>query len=117
MSKKTIKIISAILMSMILIFSVSNMVFADLNPATLTGSNVSSGEAEAFGNKIIGILKVIGSIAAVIILMVLGFKYMMGSAEDKADYKKSMIPYLIGAVCIFLAPMIAGAIYNFIKLQ
>lgn len=115
MNKKTIKIISAILVSMVLIFSISNMVFAAVNPGTLTGTDVSSQEAEDFGNRIIGILQVIGSIAAVIVLMILGFKYMMGSAEDKADYKKSMIPYIVGAVCIFLAPMIAGAIYNFIN--
>ena len=115
MKKKTIKIISAILMSIILIISVSNMVFA-INPASLTGNeptNVSA--ATDFGNKIIGILQVIGSIAAVVILMILGFKYMMGSAEDKADYKKSMIPYIVGAICIFLAPIIAGAVYDFVK--
>ena len=38
---------------------------------------------------------------------------MMGSAEEKAEYKKVMIPYLIGAVLIFAAPYIAGAIYTF----
>ena len=116
MNKKTIKIISAILMSMILIFSVSNMVFAEVNPGTLKGSDPSNTSAiEGFGNQIIGVLRVVGSVAAVIILMILGFKYMMGSAEDKADYKKSMIPYIVGAVCIFLAPMIAGAVYDFLK--
>lgn len=116
MNKRTIKIISAILISMVLIFSISNMVFAEVNPATLTGTDpTSTTTVTDFGNQIIGVLRVVGSIAAVIILMVLGFKYMMGSAEDKADYKKSMIPYLIGAVCIFLAPMIAGAVYDFLK--
>ena len=39
----------------------------------------------------------------------------MGSAEEKAEYKKVMIPYLIGAVLIFAAPYIADAIYNFSK--
>lgn len=116
MNKRTIKIISAILIAMMLIFSVSSMVCAFNGPGSYTGNPPSdSSDIDNLGNKIIGVLRVIGSIAAVVILMVLGFKYMMGSAEDKADYKKSMIPYLVGAVCIFLAPIIAGAIYNFIQ--
>lgn len=116
MNKKTIKVISIILISMILIFSIANIAFAAVNPASLTGTDPSSTTAvTGFGNQIIGILRIVGSVAAVIILMVLGFKYMMGSAEDKADYKKSMIPYLVGAICIFLAPMIAGAVYDFLQ--
>jgi type IV secretory pathway VirB2 component (pilin) len=116
MNKKTIKIVSIILMAMVLIFSIANMALAAVNPADLTGTDPTDTSAvTGFGNQIIGILRIVGSIAAVIILMVLGFKYMMGSAEDKADYKKSMIPYLVGAICIFLAPMIAGAVYDFLQ--
>lgn len=115
MNKKTIRIVSAILITIILIFSISNVVLAK-SPADYTGTPpTNSGDIDNLGNKIIGILQVLGSIAAVVILMILGFKYMMGSAEDKADYKKSMIPYIVGAVCIFLAPVIAGAIYNFVQ--
>lgn len=114
MSKKTIKILSAVLMSMILVFSISNMVFATLTPGQMTGStSISTTKLQSVGNGIIGVLKVVGVILSVIVMMILGFKYMMGSAEDKADYKKSMIPYLVGAVCIFIAPFIAGAIYEF----
>ena len=51
-----------------------------------------------------------------IILVVLGIKYMMGSAEEKAEYKKTMIPYVVGAILIFLAPMIANMIYTLVQL-
>ena len=37
---------------------------------------------------------------SVITLVVLGIKYMVGSIEERAEYKKSMIPYLIGAFLI-----------------
>lgn len=33
--------------------------------------------------------------------MILGIKYMLGSTEQKATYKKSMLPYLVGAVLLF----------------
>ena len=36
----------------------------------------------------------------------MGIKYMLGSVEEKADYKKDMIPYLIGAVLLFAITVI-----------
>ncbi len=121
MNKKTIKIISAILIALIVTFSFTTMVSAANEtevggPGTYTGIKPNNtSDIDKLGNQVIGVLQVLGSITAVVVLMILGFKYMMGSAEDKADYKKSMIPYLVGAVCIFLAPFIAGAIYSFVK--
>ena len=35
---------------------------------------------------------------------------MMGSAAEKAEYKKTMIPYLVGAVLIFGASAIVQAV-------
>ena len=35
---------------------------------------------------------------------------MMGSASEKAEYKKTMIPYLVGAVLIFGASAIAKVV-------
>ena len=37
---------------------------------------------------------------------------MMGSTDEKAEYKKSMLPYVIGAVLVFAASSIASVIYN-----
>ena len=37
---------------------------------------------------------------------------MMGSAEEKAEYKKTMIPYLVGALLIFAATTIVNVVYN-----
>ena len=42
----------------------------------------------------------LGIITAVITIVVIGIKYMIGSVEEKAEYKKTMIPYLIGVVMI-----------------
>ena len=38
---------------------------------------------------------------------------MMGSAEEKAEYKKTLVPYVIGAGLVFAASTIAGVIYTF----
>ena len=67
------------------------------------------------GNSIIKIITTVGSIISVIVLVIMGIKYMMGSIEEKATYKKTMLPYVIGAVLLFAASTIASVIYNVAK--
>ena len=43
------------------------------------------------GESIIGMIRTVGVLVAVGILMVLGIKYMMGSVEEKAQYKKILV--------------------------
>jgi len=64
------------------------------------------------GNTIIGFIRTVGSIASVIVLAVIGIKYMMGSVEEKAEYKQTMRPYLIGAVLVFGITNILAIIVN-----
>ena len=47
-----------------------------------------------------------------ILLLVIGIKYMMGSASEKAEYKKTMIPYIVGAVLIFAGTSLVRVIYS-----
>ena len=70
--------------------------------------------AAKIGNQILGIIQVVGIILSVGCLMILGIKYMMGSAEEKAEYKKTFIPYLIGAFLLFAASAFAKTIYNWV---
>ncbi len=74
------------------------------------GGSANVTQINTVGSNIVSIVTTIGIIVAVVILLVLGIKYMMGSAAEKAEYKKTMIPYLIGAVLIFSASAIAKAI-------
>ncbi len=66
-------------------------------------------------NKIIGAFQAIGSIVSVLALVIIGVKYMIGSIEEKAEYKKTMINYIIGAILVFAISNISAAIYNFTK--
>ena len=111
---KLSKVLSIVAIAMILLASVSNVVLA-LDPGTLTPTTNGTGVAgiTGIGNKVIGFLQVGGSVLAVGVLVVLGIKYMMGSAEEKAEYKKTMVPYIVGAVLIFGAVNIGGWIYDF----
>ena len=66
----------------------------------------------SIGNQIIGIITTVGVVVAVVVLLVLGIKYMMGSASEKAEYKKTMIPYLVGAILIFAASAITKVVVS-----
>lgn len=61
-------------------------------------------------NQIIGAIVTVGTVVSVITLAILGIKYMLGSVEEKAEYKKSMMPYLIGAVLLFASSTIVNII-------
>lgn len=108
--KKFLKI--GIVLVFIVMFVFTNIYAFSIND--LNGEGSTTGNLKATGNKTITILSVIGSLISVIVLIVLGIKYMLGSTEEKSEYKKSMLPYVIGAVFVFASSAIAGAIYNII---
>lgn len=114
---KTSLKIKAMAISIILvtIFAVTFIAFesnAAVDPSTLTGTTVTTTAIENLGNQAITIVSTIGSVAAVIVLIVLGLKYMMGSTEEKAEYKKTLMPYVIGAILVFAASAIAGVVFS-----
>lgn len=43
----------------------------------------------------------IGIVAAVIVGTLLGIRYMIGSVEEKAEYKETLFAYLISCVVVF----------------
>ena len=117
MNKKIMKVLSILLISIMMI-SMSTMVFADnITPGNFTGSteNMSNAVTDitSLGNNVIGVLRTVGIVLSVIVLIVIGIKYMMGSPEEKSEYKKSMMPYIIGAALIFAASVFADVIYGF----
>ena len=114
MNKKLTKILATILM-IAMIVSVAATCFA-ITPSDIKGDTTTQGATEIsnVGKSIVGILQTVGIILSVIVLIILGIKYMMGSAEEKADYKKSMIPYLVGAILIFAASALAQVVYQFV---
>ena len=113
MNKTVIKVMTALLIVMMMV-SISVSSFA-LTPGEIEGNTDAQGTNEItnVGNSIVGILQVVGIVLSVIVLIVLGIKYMMGSAEEKAEYKKTMMPYIVGAALIFAASAFAQVIYQF----
>lgn len=83
------------------------------NPGGLDDAFDDAGGLVDMGATLIGIIRVIGIIVTVVTLMILGIKYMTGSVQEKADYKKTMIPYLIGVALFFSLSQIIPIIIDF----
>lgn len=66
-------------------------------------------------NVIFTAIRIIGIILSVVILIIIGIKYMLGSVEEKAEYKSTLLPYLIGAFLLFTGSLIPQLIYKFMK--
>ena len=112
---KMIKIATFVTVAIMLIMTVSNVFAAtSTNPGNFTGNidGMKTDDISKWSNNIIGVISMVASAAAIVILIILGVKYMMGSAEEKAEYKKTLIPYIIGAVFVFGASALTGIIYN-----
>lgn len=71
----------------------------DWNPTSSTAHEEE--KLAEIGNKIVGTLQAIGSVVSVVAIMIIGIRYMVCSVEEKAQYKETMWPYLIGAVLVF----------------
>lgn len=103
--KKRVRIFSIIMLIIITLSSfMATISYADLiNPNDYNPNNSNDEVPEKFTN-MVGIIattiQTIGVILSVIVIGLLGIKYMTGSVEERADYKKSMIPFLIGTVLI-----------------
>lgn len=101
-----------------ILFILNSSVFA--NPVTEFQESISTGgtgaqEIKDKGGEIVGVIQVVGTAVSVGMLIVIGIKYVLGSADEKASYKKSMLPYLIGAVLIFGFSNITQVIYEWAK--
>ncbi len=115
--KKQVKILSIALIVLTILLAISNVVLATDIPGKIDqiaqgNSSANTTKVVNFGATIVTIMQTVGIVVAVVVLLILGIKYMMGSAEEKAEYKKTMIPYLVGAVLIFASTTIVNVVYN-----
>lgn len=116
MSKNKIaKIITILILIFILLGTVYVYAVGDpfTNPGDWAPGNLE--EDRKFTDKVanvLGVIQVIGIIVAAIVLVIAGIKFMFGSIEEKAEYKKAMIPYLIGSVLLVAATTIPKIAYE-----
>lgn len=80
----------------------------DYNPGSMKGYDKVAAKAGG----VLNVIQVIGIALSIIVLIILGIKYVLGSVEQKAEFKHTMIPYLIGVAILFTGSFLPGFIYN-----
>lgn len=119
MKKKMFKILRITIILVILLNVFVNLSFADnwINPddykPSITQSTNDYDDVQKKVGTVLGYIKLIGIFVSVGVLMVLGIKYMIGSVEERASYKRTFIPYLIGAFILFTGTLLPSVIYDF----
>lgn len=114
MKTKLIKIL--VLMLTIILLLGTSQVLA-INPNDYKPNTIGEGSATFVGKagQILGVINIVGIVCSVIVIAAVGIKYMLGSVEEKAEYKKTMTTYMIGAVLLFSGTTIPNAIYEMVN--
>ena len=122
MKRKKIKIIG-IICSIILIFNIyisnTSKTFAMSDVTNILDIWVTAPENGEIklNNKIepvLRIIRIVGIIIAVISFAIIGMKITFLSAEEKATYKQTLIPWAFGALLLFSMTTLPSVIYNFV---
>lgn len=71
--------------------------------------------SEGLANNIIGALRLVGYFIAVGIIVFIGVKYIMASADEKADLKSALPKYFVGAILIIFAVEIIGFVFTVVN--
>ena len=124
---KIIKIILlSLILSIILIQFNNNIVFADdySGTAGMVDQSVvegikpkftkSSYKLKSFSEKILGLIRNIAVISSVVILAYCGMRITFGSLEQRAEYKKSLMPLIIGVLVVLMSTTIVSIVQNII---
>lgn len=111
--KKSLKIFAVVLMAMLVVFSVSTFSYADTPGQVINGINanmtgIDSSGMKSIAGRVLGLIQIVSAILAVILIAYLGFKMVLGSANEKADVQKQFIPLIIGVTIVFAATSIAN---------
>ncbi len=108
-----------------LIFIISVFVFVSKTYASdvtkiIDSMNGTSDMTQVDGNRIsgtlnnvIGLIQVAGTGISVVVVTMLGIKYILASPSEKADVKKQIAPILIGCVLLFGAVNLVAIVADF----
>lgn len=115
--KKFIMFINIFLI-VITIFSYANKVMATEVISAMQGitegaDDSATGKLGPIINTVIGFIQVVGTGISVIMVTVLGIKYMLSAPGEKADVKKQIAPLIIGAVVLFASVNIVDIVAKY----
>lgn len=123
--KCKIKNIFTILIIMMMFFSIFNVCYAegdDISSIIDNMSDLATDPGVDSDNKLVKgvnvvytIIRVAGTGIALLMVIMLGIKYMITSVEEKAEIKKQAVPIVVGSALIFATSNILGIIAKMVE--
>lgn len=116
--KKTLKVLSIILISITLFMAFGQPIsLAKKDPNTIisgaeSGGNEMGDELNSVTGTIINWLWGISIVIAVVVVMIIGIKFIIGSTQEKAEYKKSLIPLVVGVILVVFATTLVKFLFS-----
>lgn len=109
--RKSVKVLLILLISIFVISVMQNLVFAVSTTDAITamgnmeGADIEDGTGKLGNiiNAVIGLIQVAGTGISMIMVTMLGIKYLLAAPSDKADVKKQIVPLVVGAIILFAA--------------
>ena len=116
MKNKTLKIMAIVILTIISTLLITSNVLANgLDTEITPQASDAAANVQNIAGKVLNIVQIVGVTVATIMLTILGIRYVSLSPNEKAEYKKGLAIYVIGAVLLFGASMLIGVIRNFIS--
>lgn len=119
MKKIVPKNITKILLILLIIFLViptySSAVSSQIDPDDWEPNDLNASEVSELtdaASTLVGAIRTIGIVVTVVAIMILGIKYMVGSVGERAEYKKTMKPFIIGVVLFFTLSQVLAIIID-----
>jgi len=117
MSKKMLKSIAILLMVAIMVIGFVSPAFAAREINVKEYDTYTGGDATKSAKRIVGALidvfQVVGVGVAIIMLVMLAIKYLSAAPNEKAEIKKSVSIYVLGAVLLFAASGVLEIVQQF----
>ena len=101
-----------ILVMLMVLVLISSMAFATFQSITVNPSAPTEASVKDAVETILGVAQWIGFIVGIAMIIWVGVKYLTAGAGTKAQVKSTMIPILVGAFLVALAPTIAHWLFN-----
>ncbi len=123
MKKKMVLVLVIMILSSFVIYcnktfaagTTMNSLLKSKNMKDVSTPDASAGQDGIIGgiNSVIGLLQFAGTGISVIVVTILGIKYILASPADKADVKKSIMPIIIGCALLFAGVNIVATVMDF----
>ena len=66
---------------------------------------------------VLGLIKNIAVITSVIVLMIIGIKYIIATVDQKAKYKETIFPYVVGIILISSGTFLVDFVYKLLFIK